>query len=112
MVKAYGEDLRIRVVKRTKDGKENHQQVADIFDIGVATLRRWIKLYKDTGSFAHKVPTVTRPRKVDYKKSQKFIEKNSDKTLKEIGKKFKITDKAVWYITKQLGITYKKTIPV
>ena len=79
MVKAYGEDLRIRVVKRTKDGKENHQQAADIFDIG---------------------------------KSQKFIEKNPDKTLKEIGEKFKITDKAVWYITKQLGITYKKTIPV
>ena len=79
MVKAYGEDLRIRVVKRTKDVKENHQQAADIFDIG---------------------------------KAQKFIEKNSDKTLKEIGKKFKITDKAVWYITKQLGITYKKTIPV
>lgn len=112
MVKAYGEDLRIRVVNRVKDGKESHQQVADIFDVGVATLRRWIKLCKDTGSVAHKVPTVTRPRKVDYKKAQKFIEKNPDKTLKEIGEKFKITDKAVWYITKQLGITYKKTIPV
>ena len=112
MVKAYGEDLRIRVVSRVKDGKESHQEVADIFDVGVATLRRWIKLYKDTGSLAHMVPTVTRPRKVDYKKVQKFIEKNPDKTLKEIGKKFKVTDKAVWYITKQLGITYKKTVSV
>ncbi len=56
------------------------------------------------------MPTRTRPRKVDYKKVQKFIEKNPDKTLKEIGKKFKVTDKAVWYITKQLGITYKKTL--
>ena len=41
------------------------------------------------------MPTVTRPRKVDYKKTQKFIEENPDKTLKEIGEKFKITDKAV-----------------
>jgi transposase len=110
MVKAYGEDLRIRVVNRVKDGQESHQQIADIFDVGIATLRRWIKLHKDTGSVAHIVPTRTRPRKVDYKKVQKFIEKNPDKTLKEIGKKFKVTDKAVWYITKQLGITYKKTL--
>ena len=112
MVKTYGEDLRIRVVNRVKDDQESHQQIADIFDVGIATLRRWIKLHKDTGSVAHIVPTRTRPRKVDYKKAQKFIEKNPDKTLKEIGKKFKVTDKAVWYITKQLGITYKKTLPV
>lgn len=112
MVKAYGEDLRIRVVNRVKDGKESHQEVADIFDVGIATLRRWIRLHKDTGSLARRVPTVTRPRKVDYKKAQKFIEKNPDKTLKEIGQKFKVTDKAVWHITRQLGITYKKTLSV
>lgn len=112
MVKAYGEDLRIRVINRVKNGKESHQEIANNFEVGVATIRRWIKLHKDTGSVAHAVPTVTRPRKVDYKKAQKFIEKNPDKTLKEIGEKFKVTDKAVWYITKQLGITYKKTLPV
>jgi hypothetical protein len=35
MVKAYGEDLRIRVVNKVKDGQESHQQIADIFDVGI-----------------------------------------------------------------------------
>jgi transposase len=112
MVKAYGADLRIRVINKVKDGKESHQQIADNFEVGVATLRRWIKLYKDTGSVAHAVPTITRPRQVNYDKAKKFIEKNPEKTLKEIGDKFGVTDKAVWYIVKQLNITYKKTLSV
>jgi len=54
------------------------------------------------------IPNIPRPRKVDYKKVQKFIEKNPDKTLKEIGDKFGVKDAAILYIAKQLNITYKK----
>jgi transposase len=82
MAQAYSSDLRIRVINRLRSGKESHQEIADIFEIGVATLRRWIRLNKETGSLHCKVPTVTRPRKVNYKKAQKFIEKNPDKTLR------------------------------
>jgi transposase len=110
MPKPYSKDLRIRVVNRVKDGKECHQQIADNFGVGIATLRRWIKLHKDTGSVEHTIPTVTRPRKVNYKKAQKFIEKNPDKTLKEIGAV--IGTKNVLYVIKKLNITYKKTLPV
>lgn len=112
MPRPYSKDLRIRVVNRVKESKELHQQIADNFGIGVATLRRWIQLYKETGSVEHKVPTVTRPRKVDYKKVQKFVEKNPDKTLKEIGERFKISAFASHKIIRKLNITYKKTLPV
>ena len=108
MPRPYSKDLRIRVINRVKEDKELHQQIADNFGIGVATLRRWIQLYKETGSLDHKVPVVTRPRKVDYKKIQKFIEKNPDKTLKEIGTKFKISAFASYKIIRKLSITYKK----
>ncbi len=111
MPRPYSEDLRVRVVNRVKSG-DGHQRIADDFRVGVATLRRWIKLYKDTGALRYKIPFATRPRKVDYDEVQKFIEKNPDKTLKEIGDKFGVTDKAVLYITKQLNITYKKTLSV
>ena len=87
-----------------------HQQIADDFQVGVATLRRWVKLQKETGSLQHKVPTVTRPRKVDYNKVQKFIEENPDKTLKEIG--IAIGTKDTLYVIRKLGITYKKTLPL
>jgi transposase len=112
MAQSYSNDLRIRVINRLKDGEESHQEIADNFEIGVATLRRWIKIHKETGSIDCKVPTSTRPRKVDYKKAQKFIEKNPDKTLKEIGEKFGVKDTAILYITKKLNITYKKTLSV
>ena len=112
MVQAYSKDLRIRVINRLKNGKESHQEIADNFEIGVATLRRWIRLHKDTGSLDCRLPTVTRPRKVDYKKAKKFIERNPDKTLKEIGDKFGVKDTAILYITKKLNITYKKTLPL
>ncbi|MBM5782749.1 MAG: hypothetical protein FJ368_04935 [Pelagibacterales bacterium] len=112
MVQAYSKDLRVRVINRLKNGKESHQEIADNFEIGVATLRRWVRLHKETGSLDCKVPTVTRPRKVNYKKAQKFIEKNPDKTLKEIGEKFGVKDTAVLYIAKKLNITYKKTLSV
>jgi transposase len=51
-------------------------------------------------------PTVTRPRKVNYKEAKIFIEKNPDKTLKEIG--VAIGTKDALYVIKKLGITYKK----
>lgn len=108
MAKAYSLDLRIRVVNQVKIGKGSHQDIADRFEIGVATLRRWIRLYKDNGSVAHRVPLVTRPRKVDYKKAKVFIEKNPDKTLAEIG--LFIGTKNARYVMSQLGITYKKTL--
>ena len=112
MVKAYSEDLRIRIINKVKENKETHKQIASNFSIGVATLRRWIYLHKETGSVAHRIPTVTRPRKVDYEKIKKFIEKNPDKTLKEIGIQFKISAFAVYKITQKLNIAYKKTLPV
>lgn len=110
MAKPYSKDLRTRVIKRLGKRNVTHDQLAETFDIGVATIRRWIKLNHDTGSLEPRKALVTRPRKVDYKKAKKFIEKNPDKTLKEIGAA--IGTKDALYVIKQLGITYKKTLPV
>ncbi len=110
MAKAYSNDLRIRVVEKVKESQDCHQKIADDFRVGVATLRRWVRLSRDTGSVAATIPTITKPRKVDYKSAKKFIEDNPDKTLKEIG--IAIGTKNALYVIKQLGITYKKTLSV
>ena len=112
MVKPYSLDLRIRVIGNLIEGNITQLAAADIFKVSLRTVKRWVKLHKKTGSIKPKIAISTKPRKVDYKKVKKFIEKNPDKTLKEIGERFKVTDKAVWYIVKQLGITYKKTLPI
>lgn len=111
MAKAYSLDLRQRVFDLLAKGKSK-LFIEETLGVATKTILKWQKHYDDTGSMERIIPVKTRPRKVDYKKAAKFIEKNPDKTLKEIGEKFRVTDKAVWYITKQLGITYKKTVSV
>ncbi len=78
--------------------------------LGVATktILKWQKRYEETGSTERIVPTTTKPRKVNYKKAKKFIEKNPDKTLAEI--RSAIGTKNTLYVMKKLGITYKKTL--
>jgi transposase len=112
MAKPYSLDLRIRVIENLAEGNITQLAVAAIFKVSLRTVKRWVKLHNKTGSIDPKVPISTKPRKVDYKEAKKFIEENPDKTLKEIGERFKVTDKAVWYIVRKLGITYKKTLLV
>jgi len=111
MAKAYSLDLRERVFDLLAKGKSK-LFIEETLGVATKTILKWQKRYEEVGSMERVIPTITRPRKVNYIKIQKFIEKNPDKTLKEIGDKFSITDKAIWHITKRLNITYKKTLSV
>jgi putative transposase len=109
MAKAYSLDLRQRVFDLLAKGKSK-LFIEETFGVATKTILKWQRHYNNTGSIDRIIPVVTRPRKVDYKKVQKFIEQNPDKTLKEIGDKFGVKDTAILYIAKQLNITYKKTL--
>jgi transposase len=111
MAKAYSMDLRERVFDLLAKGKSKLFIEETLF-VSTKTILKWQKRYEETGLMERVIPKLTRPRKVDYKEAQKFIEKNPDKTLKEIGDKFGVKDTAILYIMKQLGITYKKTLSV
>ena len=47
-------DLRIRAVKTWLAGEKSQEDVAMLFDIGVATLRRWTTSYRKSGTVAPK----------------------------------------------------------
>ena len=106
MPKPYSLDLRERVIKALSSNSQ--KKVAEMFSISIETVKRWIKVYKQTNSIEPKTPTATRPKKINYEKVKEYIEANPDKTLKEVGDKFNIHLTAVFYIYKRLGITYKK----
>lgn len=109
MAKAYSLDLRQRVFGLLTKGKSK-LFIEDNLGVATKTILKWQKRYEEVGTMEKIIPAVTRPRKVDYKKAQKFIENNPDKTLKEIGAA--IGTKDALYVMKKLGITYKKTLPV
>jgi len=111
MAKAYSLDLRERVFDLLAKGKSK-LFIEETLGVATKTILKWQRHYEKTGSIERVVPAITRPRKVSYKKVQRFIEKNPDKTLREIGDKFKISAFATHKITRKLGITYKKTLPL
>ena len=109
MAKAYSLDLRQRVFDLLAKGKSK-LFIEETLGVATKTILKWQKRYEETGSMERIIPTITKPCKVNYKKAKKFIEKNPDKTLKEIG--IAIGTKDALYVIKKLGITYKKTIPI
>ena len=111
MAKAYSLDLRQRVFDLLAKGKSK-LSIEETLGVATKTILKWQKRYDETGIMDRIIPKSTRPRKVDYKKVQKFVEKNPDKTLKEIGERFKISAFASHKIIRKLNITYKKTLPL
>jgi transposase len=109
MAKAYSLDLRQRVFDLLAKNKSK-LFIEETLGVTTKTILKWQRRYKKTGSIERIIPNVTRPRKVDYNKVQKFIEENPDKTLKEIG--IAIGTKDALYVIRKLGITYKKTLSV
>lgn len=61
MPAAYSKDLRERVVAAYESGVGDQVEVAQRFDVGEATVRRWWALKRKTGSVAPKTPAAVRP---------------------------------------------------
>jgi transposase len=86
MPKPYSNDLRARVVKSLQN-KISQKEIARMFSISIESVKRWWKIFKETGDIKHKIPIITKPRKIDYNKVKQYIEANPDKTLKEARRK-------------------------
>jgi len=53
MSKPYSEDLRERVVAAVEGGL-SRRQAANMFDVGISTVIRWVQRFRTTGSFLAK----------------------------------------------------------
>ena len=51
-MKAYSQDLRERVVRACDEGRGTRQQIADLFGVSTAWVRRLLQHRRQTGSFA------------------------------------------------------------
>lgn len=61
---AISADLRRRAVEAYQRGEGNRTVIADRFAIGVASLGRWLKITRDTGSVERAPRTGGNPRRV------------------------------------------------
>jgi transposase len=53
MAKPYSEDLRERVVAAVEGGL-SRRQAASLFDVGISTVIRWVRRFRETGSVVAK----------------------------------------------------------
>lgn len=106
MVKAYSEDLRIKVINYINQGF-SQISACEIFQIGRNTIYRWKIQQKTTNSLKPKI-IIRNPRKINYQKLKEVITENPDKTLKELGKIFNVTGYGISKALQKLKITFKK----
>lgn len=100
---AYSLDFRRKVLTvRDKEGL-TIVQVAKRFDVGVASVTRWIKTI-------HRKPQGPRKRKIDLEALQQEIVNYPSAYQHERAARFGVSQSAIFRALKKLGATYKKTL--
>ena len=108
MPNGYSNDLRERVLSYYDDN-HNQKETCARFEISRATLNRWLKLRRETGSFELKPrPKTRRSRKLDLDALKAYIAVHPDAYLREIAEVFEVSLSAIWYACERLKITRKK----
>lgn len=108
MPKFYSLDLRERVLKYLENNNDK-QAASRLFQVGIATIYRWIAKQKATGN----VQPLRRPyayKKIEDEKLIAYIEAYPDHFLSEIANHFGLTLQAIFYALKRLKITRKKNL--
>jgi transposase len=106
---AYSKDLRQRAIDCVKSGK-SQKETARIFNISDQSIRKWIKLEKETGSVECIQKSKGRNRKVNSAQLKAYVTENPDKTLHEIAEIFHVSHVSIWKNLKKLKYSFKKKL--
>lgn len=104
---AYSLDLREKAILLLEKGKSN-TEVAELLEIGIATLYRWQKK-KAAGESLKPGKNGSFIRKIDPQMLAEYVAKHPDHTLAEMKRNLGFGINSIWYRLKQLGITLKKS---
>lgn len=88
---AYSVDLRERVIAAFDAGDMTDEQVAELFKVGEATVHRWKRLKRETGTLDRRPGGGGYPPRVapeQYDLVRKIVEENPDSTDQEVAWEF------------------------
>jgi transposase len=114
---AYSVDLRERVVRAFEVGEMTDHEVAALFGIGEATVHRWKRRHRETGSLdplPHKSGNPPRVSPEQWQLVQHIVKEEPDLTIPEVAEEFwrrsgtKVSCSAMGHTLRQLGLTRKK----
>jgi transposase len=103
---AYSKDFRKKVLDCVLEGKSCHASAIK-FNIAHNTVLSWYKRYLELGHCCPKKNLGKKPR-IDVADFEKYVQENPDKTLKQIGENFEMTDVGALYYMNKINFRYKK----
>jgi transposase len=108
MARPYSMDLRKRVLQYLEKNNDK-MKASQLFQVGIATVYRWIKRKKQKGN-VEPLRKKSTYKKIDDQKLIAYVEQNPDHFLSEIAKHFGLTLQAIFYALQRLKITRKKRL--
>jgi transposase len=104
----YSNDLRRKLVEAWNAGQETQSELADLFGVSLGWVEKVLRRWRDTGDpaalvFRHGPRSRLQPARVE-----KLIQKHSDATLAELGRRLQVSAPAVGRWLRQLGLPRKK----
>jgi len=102
----YSLDLRKRTVEHVLKGN-TIVSASKLFSINVQTIRSWLNKYINNEGLEPKKRPGAKGR-VNKEEFECFINKNPNKTSREIGKEFGISESGAKYYLKKFNFKYKK----
>lgn len=116
MTRAYSLDLRERVIGHVENGG-TARGAADHFGIGVATAIRWVRGWRETGSFSPKPFGKPKGSKLDAHEAflPGLVDERPDITLEELRRRLRDArgvsagTGTLWRFFDARGISYKKS---
>lgn len=115
MAKPYSMDLRDRVVVAVERGGLSRHQAAARFDLGVSTVIRWVRRFRETGSVAPGQMGGHRPKTIRGEHRDWLLRrcKEGDFTLRGLvaelaGRGVKVDYRSVWEFVHAEKLSFKK----
>lgn len=112
-MKAYSYDLRERVVRACDEGRGTRQQIAALFSVSTAWIRRLLQRRRESGSFAARPHAGGAPPKMDPDRCSRLavlVTEQPDATLAELRDRLgaAVHLSTVARVLARLGLTVKK----
>lgn len=109
-------EVRKRVVTAHREGKGTYAELADVFQVGEASVSRWLRLEREKGSLEPKPPPGRAPKLDEGGRAvlRELVEQDNDATLAELASRLhertgvKLVVSAVYKVLAKMGISRKK----
>ena len=118
MTAPYSVDLRERVINLKLQGNHTNQEIADIFMIGITSVKKYYQKYKNNESLVPEKPGGCPPKVTAHDREllKKYIASDPDARLQDYRDKLQndtgtnVTIQCIFLVLKDMGISLKKKV--